>query len=97
VDHDAAPDSTAAAASPRVVPHIELMGNPVAKLGQFRITGAAIGGALEIYNPLGRLVDLVRLDEPDQLVLWSPQVASGIYFAKLREQSATPIKFLVVK
>jgi hypothetical protein len=102
VDPGLPPDAgtTTAIGDPRATPEsprLTVSPNPVASVARFEIEGAA-PAALEIYDPSGRLVELVGAGEALE---WRPGAAasSGVYFARLRGSGGgtATVKFLVIE
>jgi hypothetical protein len=83
--------------SPSLHVHLSIQPNPVRSGATFTFEGIE-SPALEIYDPNGRLIDLLR--PTGQSATWLPGdgARSGVYFARLRGAGgAQVVKFLVVR
>lgn len=72
--------------------------NPVSSGAEFGFDGGIGNPTLEIFDPQGRLVDLLR--PRGQRVRWNPggSLPRGVYFARLRGAGVSEtVKFLVIR
>jgi hypothetical protein len=79
-------------------PHLTVEPNPVSTSAQFSFDQDIEAPILEIFDPQGRLVDLLRPLGP--VIRWSPARSwpRGVYFARLRGQGVSEtVKFLVIR
>ncbi len=89
------------AVAPGVVPsatalRLSVSPNPVLSSAEFQFDGTT-SATLDIYAPLGRLIESVR---PSGAFTWQPgrEAVSGVYFARLQgEGVAQVVKFVVVR
>jgi hypothetical protein len=84
--------------APPVAGRLRVIPNPVRSGATFTFEGAVESPALEIYDPNGRLIDLLR--PTGQTATWLPgtNARSGAYFARLRGVGGVQVvKFLVIK
>lgn len=91
------PIGVAEETAPSVVGRLRVTPNPVRSGAMFTFDGIE-SPALEIYDPSGRLIDLLR--PTGQSVTWLPgsEARSGVCFARLRGARGTQVvKFLVVR
>ena len=91
--------STAAVAEPDL-PRVFLavQPNPARRDVELIFDSEQPAATLEIYNSIGRLVDVL---DPDghRSVKWTPpsESQSGVYFARLRGHSGSVVKFVVIR
>jgi len=78
---------------------LRLAANPVIARAEFLIEAGGARATLEIYDPRGRLVDAVAIENAEHL-FWKPDPAlpAGVYLARLRgDAAAGPLKFVLLR
>lgn len=75
---------------------LQVSPNPVRSRTEFRISGATIPEAIEIYDTAGRVVDIMPAGEAP--FVWEPSssVRPGVYFVRMRAKEGSVTRKLVL-